>query len=1098
VNETRIRQLYQLAREKPPAERRAFVARMCDGELLERVLALLAADEGAGASGVSGAELTAAPAPDPVPSPGLSPDAGESEGEVIGHYKLLQQIGEGGMGTVWMAEQFEPVRRKVALKVVKLGMDTRQVVARFEAERQALALMDHPNIAKVLDGGVTGGGRPYFVMELVKGIPITEFCDEAKFGIRDRLRLFADVCAAVQHAHQKGVIHRDLKPSNVLVTLHDGKTVPKVIDFGIAKATNQELTQKTLFTEYRQILGTPEYMAPEQAAMSGLDVDTRADVYSLGVLLYELLTGTKPFDLRTLMGQGYDEILRTIREVDPPRPSTRASTIRDDTRRISMARQLGEGQLGRALRGELDWIVVKAMEKDRARRYESANGLADDIRRFLADEPVAACPPSAAYRLRKFARRNRGVVTALAIVGAILVTGAAGTSWGLVRALGEQDRAERAERVATEDQRRAEAAEEKAKGELARAEVAEASTRRELARAEEVKRIVIGMIKGVTPEEAEGLDTTLLRAVIDRTADRIANGDVKDPRIAAELHSVLGFAYRAADDLERAEVHTRKSIEIREREFGPDHKTAIGERASLGALLAWRGDLEKGAEMLARERDRMIRLAGPEDPQVISQQLNLSAIYLKMRRARDGEKLARETWQLARRVLGESADDTLAAAANTASALLDLGRTEEALEIVRHVRDMYARTHGAEDARTLNAARSVALVLGRLNRNDEALEILRAIVPAARKAYGPTHKSAIWTHVDLFQLLVRLRRVPDAGAELEQIAPLVEANLPAADEVTLRFRRIEAEWHIVQRHPERAIAILRESAAAVRSRFGNDSPTTLTFLMRAGSTLLLAQQFAEAREYLALVAERADRVWGPDNLFTLSTLLYLARAEGGLGRAKDAEPRIRDVIRRRTVLFGSDADQTLDAVHDLARNLAAQSRLDDADALYRALLDRMRKPSHAKILVIAELAAAKESARRLEEAESLRRRQLEVVLEVYGPRQMYAYDTRMRIAVLRKQLGHYDEAAELLRVLVADVRASHGEDERLLYAWMGEQAMALGAARRFDEAAAILRKARAGALERWGEEDPVVKRLVELQAVLDADLARFGKGDGSR
>ncbi len=359
----------------------------------------------------------------------------ERTGDRIGRYKLLQSIGEGGMGSVWMAEQLEPVRRKVALKVIKVGMDSKQVVARFEAERQALALMDHPNIAKILDGGTTDRGRPYFVMELVKGVPITEFCDTSRLDVSQRLELFRHVCSAVQHAHQKGVIHRDVKPSNVFVTLHDGVPVPKVIDFGIAKATSAELTQKTLFTEYRQLIGTPEYMAPEQAEMSGLDIDTRADVYSLGVLLYELLTGSTPFDMKAALSQGFGELLRTIREEEPQRPSTRTSAVDETTTRIAMQRGVEPGKLSGVLRGDLDWIVLRALEKDRGRRYETADAMGVDIGRYLSGEPVSAVPPSLAYRLRKFARRHRGAVVAAAIFVAVLLLGIAGTTWGLIRAL---------------------------------------------------------------------------------------------------------------------------------------------------------------------------------------------------------------------------------------------------------------------------------------------------------------------------------------------------------------------------------------------------------------------------------------------------------------------------------------------------------------------------------------------------------------------------------------------------------------------------------------------------------------------------------------
>ena len=344
-----------------------------------------------------------------------APDIGERPGTIIGPYKLLEQIGEGGFGLVFMAEQQQPVRRKVALKVLKPGMDTRQVIARFEAERQALALMDHPNIARVLDAGETGSGRPHFVMELVKGVPITDYCDQNRLTTRERLELFTHVCHAVQHAHHKGIIHRDLKPSNVMVTLHDGVPVVKVIDFGIAKALGQQLTDKTLFTGFAQMVGTPMYMSPEQAQLSGLDIDTRSDIYSLGVLLYELLAGVTPFDRERLRTVGYDEMRRIIREEDPPSPSTRLTTLGQAAVTVSAERQSDPKRLCRLLRGELDWIVMKALEKDRNRRYETANELARDVDRYLHDEPVAACPPSSWYRFRKFTRRHK---TALAVAGA--------------------------------------------------------------------------------------------------------------------------------------------------------------------------------------------------------------------------------------------------------------------------------------------------------------------------------------------------------------------------------------------------------------------------------------------------------------------------------------------------------------------------------------------------------------------------------------------------------------------------------------------------------------------------------------------------------
>lgn len=397
-------QLFHQALALPEERRTDFVDAACgdDSSLRERVKVLLHADANPGSFlGEPVAELA-----DTHGMPTM-PDSA-CVGQVIGPYKLLEQLGVGGMGVVYVAEQLEPVRRRVALKLIKPGMDSQQVIVRFEAERQALAMMDDPGIASVLDAGTTDAGRPYFVMELVRGMPITQYCDETAMSTRDRLQLFIFVCHAVQHAHQKGIIHRDLKPSNVLITQHNGSPVPKVIDFGVAKAINQRLTEATIYTRFNELIGTPLYMSPEQADLSDSDVDTRSDIYSLGVMLYELLTGTTPFDRAVLHDAGFDEMRRIIREDEPPTPSTRLSALKEShCSTISERRGTDSRRLTRDLRGELDWIAMKAMDKDRTRRYESAGTFADDIERYLGGRAVRACPPSAAYRLRKFAVRNR-------------------------------------------------------------------------------------------------------------------------------------------------------------------------------------------------------------------------------------------------------------------------------------------------------------------------------------------------------------------------------------------------------------------------------------------------------------------------------------------------------------------------------------------------------------------------------------------------------------------------------------------------------------------------------------------------------------------
>jgi serine/threonine protein kinase len=424
--EDQARSIFLAAVERSADQWPAFLGQACgdNRELRARVEQLLQAHQAMGsiqAGAAPGATIDELP-------------IREGPSTIIGPYKLLEQIGEGGFGVVFLAEQTEPVRRKVALKILKPGMDTHQVVARFEAERQALAIMDHPNIAKVFDGGATPTGRPYFVMELVKGVPITQFCDQNHLTPRQRLELFVTVCQAVQHAHQKGIIHRDLKPSNVLVSRHDTTPIVKVIDFGVAKALGQDLTDKTLFTGIAQMIGTPLYMSPEQAGMSDLDVDTRSDIYSLGVLLYELLTGTTPFTREHFKTAAYDEIRRIIREVEPQKPSTRLSESRESLPSIAAQRQTEPAKLTKLVRGELDWIVMTALEKDRARRYETANGFAQDIQRYLHDEPVQACPPSAWYRFRKYTRRHKVALTTVALVSLALVLGTAVSVWQAVRA----------------------------------------------------------------------------------------------------------------------------------------------------------------------------------------------------------------------------------------------------------------------------------------------------------------------------------------------------------------------------------------------------------------------------------------------------------------------------------------------------------------------------------------------------------------------------------------------------------------------------------------------------------------------------------------
>ena len=530
----------------------------------------------------------------------------EQPGTQIGPYKLLEQIGEGGMGVVYMADQQAPVRRRVALKIIKPGMDTRQVVARFEAERQALALMDHPNIARVLDAGATDSGRPYVVMELVRGVPITEFCDEGNLPLTERLDLFVQVCRAVQHAHQKGIIHRDLKPSNVLVTLHDGRPVPKVIDFGVAKATNQQLTEKTLFTNFTQMIGTPLYMSPEQAEMSGLDVDTRSDIYSLGVLLYELLTGATPFDKQRIHEASADEIRRIIRDEEPTKPSALIDALGQTRTNVAARRQLHPDRFAQLLRGDLDWIIMKSLEKDRVRRYQSAGGLARDIERYLAHEPIEARPPSASYRFQKFARRHRGAIATAAAVSLALVIGTLLSVWQAVRATHAERLAQA--RLATEIAVRGEAesarAAEAQQRTIAEQQRNEAESQRARAEAsfQAARRVIDERFNAVADDEllsmpalqplrTERLESTLryYRQFIDLYRD--------DPTVKAQLAE----AYRRIGEISRATGDDPQAFDAfqeairRYEQLMPDQTNEVKHRWGLASALYELGLVQKRA-----------------------------------------------------------------------------------------------------------------------------------------------------------------------------------------------------------------------------------------------------------------------------------------------------------------------------------------------------------------------------------------------------------------------------------------------------------------------------------------------------------------------
>jgi tetratricopeptide (TPR) repeat protein len=811
---------------------------------------------------------------------------------------LLQKIGEGGMGEVWLAEQKEPVRRRVALKLVKAGMNSREVIARFESERQALALMDHPAIAKVFDAGSTPEGAPYFVMEYVAGVPITNYCDNHRLSTRERLDLFVRVCEGVQHAHQKAIIHRDLKPSNILVINVDGRAAPKIIDFGVAKALTQKLTADTMFTRVGMLLGTPQYMSPEQADSSGEDIDTRTDVYSLGIILYELLAGAPPLDMRRI---AFDEFLRKLREEEPPKPSTKIRT-QDAATSTALAnkRQTEPLALAREIRGDLDSITLKALEKDRSRRYGSPSDLAADIGRYLNNEAVLAVPPSAAYRARKFARRYR---VALATAGAfvlVLLLAAGISIWQSIRATKQRDRADAAAAAA-------QAVNDFLQNDL----LAQASANNQ------------------SGPRAKPDPDLKVRTALDRAAANIGGKFDRQPEVEAAIRATIGQTYTDLGLYAHAGAQLERALDLDRRVVGAENQKTLQTIDQLGRLAYYQGKYPEAEALFSQALETQRRVLGSEHPDTLASTNGLASVYREQGKYAQAEGLQIQTLEIRRRVLGPEHPSTLSSMNGLAATYDEEGKYAQAEPLYNQTLEIERRVLGPEHPDTLQSMNNLAALYGQGGKYAEAEALLDQALQIQRRVLGPEHQATLRSMGNLANAYYFQGKYAQAEALFSQTMEIQRRVLGPEHIGTLGSMHNLANAYDKEGKHAEADALYTKTLEIQRRVLGSEHRVTLDTLSDAALMYQRQGKYALAEAYAAqsLAGRRHNLPESPDTMAAASDLALVYISEGKFNKS---EPLAREVVETDRKKRPDDW-QRFRAESLLGASLAGQKKYPEAE-----------------------------------------------------------------------------------------------------------------------------------------------------------------------